>query len=144
MVISPHGTGLSPQSGSFNLSFGFEFDAAALSQMDKMERSLFYKPPNTGRNQTTTPINNLQKHTNPCTPATHEGGKSCSSVGPTAVLNSSGKGRASQGPGRGRISTPKDDSTHVLVSPSVQVPMLSPVNAGLLSSKVLVGAESLK
>ena len=100
-------------SASFNLSFGFEFDAAGLSEVDKMEQlhlchnpalqSPVTVPPKDAAEGNITPKMTLQAF--------------------TPHINSGNKFERA----RERISTPIEDSEHVALFLSTHSPVFSPV-----------------
>ena len=137
MSCSPHGVPQgSPLSeaggsvpGSFNLSFGFDFDAAALSEMEKMEKSLLCEPHvSAAESVTLSPVCRLNSEHNTSTPQLHSGICLFLNVSPTGALPVAVKDAAPKFKCRERISTPIEDINHVLVSPSAESPAFSPVN----------------
>jgi len=117
-------------SSSLSVSFGFDFDAAALSEMDRLEQDhvttttpVPHKRRLTGNAATSTPHKRLDSNIN-------------NSNTPKTNLFEAQKGVLK---GRERISTPIEESGHVLVSPTANLPVFSPVN--LLSNSSV--SESL-
>ena len=105
-------------SASFNLSYGFEFDAAGLSEVDKIEQHFLHDP------FTQSPVASsrdvVEGHTTPqmtrqaFTPHVSSGKRS------GAAVNKFDRARE-------RISTPIEDSEHVALFSSTHSPMFSPV-----------------
>ena len=107
-------------SASFNLSFGFEFDAAGLSEVDKMEQlhlchnpalqSPVTVPPKDAAEGNITPKMTLQAFTPHINSSKMNG----------SALNKFGRARE-------RISTPIEDSEHVALFLPTHSPVFSPV-----------------
>ena len=105
-------------SASFNLSYGFEFDAAGLSEVDKIEQHFLHDP------STQSPVASskdvVEGHTTPqmawqaFTPHVSSGKRS------GAVVNKFDRARE-------RISTPIEDSEHIALFSSTHSPVFSPV-----------------
>ena len=106
-------------SASFNLSFGFEFDAAGLSEVDKMEQLHLCPNPALQSPVTVPPKDAAEGNITPkmlqaFTPHINSGKTNGS------ALNKFGRARE-------RISTPIEDSEHVALFLSTHSPVFSPV-----------------
>ena len=114
--------------GSSNLSPGFEFDAAALLEVDRIERNC-YSPIQTKERDSHPSSNNvddaLHCQSIPiCFVKDTENSTSFSDQQAGSPYVAKGSVRR-----RGRISTPIEDLNHVLISPSSGSPAFSPVAA---------------
>jgi len=100
------------------LSFGFEFDAAGLTEVDKIEQCFLHDP--SLQSPLPPPKDVLQGHTTPqmavqaCTPHLGRGKQD------RPLANKFGRARD-------RISTPIEDSEHVALFSSTHSPVFSPV-----------------
>ncbi|XP_015756078.1 PREDICTED: DNA polymerase theta-like [Acropora digitifera] len=108
---------------SFNLSYGFEFDAAGLSEVDKIEQNFVHD---------TTPLSPVACPAAPFGNVTQEHEKPrVAAQAPITPRIGDGKGNGSAfsmfGHCRERISTPVEDSEHVGLFSSTHSPVFSPV-----------------
>ncbi|XP_078375483.1 DNA polymerase theta-like isoform X1 [Oculina patagonica] len=106
-------------SASFNFSFGFEFDAAALSEVDKMDEQHLLCD-NVPQSPLTSSNGALKENVTPKLAAQAFITPSSSTRRSESVVNKFGRARE-------RISTPIEDSEHMALFSSTHSPMFSPV-----------------
>ncbi|XP_068756266.1 DNA polymerase theta-like [Montipora capricornis] len=108
-------------SASFNLSYGFELDAAGLSEVDKIEQHFLCDPPPLSPTASCKDVKQGQKQKTP------------KMAGQTTSTPHLGRGKGNGtafnnfGPVRGRISTPIEDSEQVALFSSTQSPVFPPL-----------------
>ena len=105
-------------SASLNLSYGFEFDAAGLSEVDKIEQHFLHDP--SIQSPVAPSKDGMKGHTTPQMPGQAFTPHFSSDKRNGAVMNKFGCGRE-------RISTPIEDSEHVALFSSTHSPVFSPV-----------------
>ena len=117
-MLSPFGDGL------FSLSPSFDFDAAALVEVERIEKNCFRSPETKTENAISSASADAEKKTPVCLVQDKEETSRISALPSTTVCPF-----VTQSPftRRGRISTPIEDANHILVSPSDRSPAFSPV-----------------